>query len=533
MELPGKVETLLGWCSERGIVIDSRLTVQPDGNGGIGVFTGKAGIDPGETVVTIPKTAVLSARSCSLSPAITPAFSGSEAQLALSAALYTELLPGPESRWYGYLQSLPDTIDLPICWEAWMNGKTHPPEWFASDCEDIRDALNWLRGTEVERNLTGRGHGVTFPELHKYFQGVVKPLLKERASHDSDLNGFLRAYCLVSSRAFLVDSYHGLAMVPIADAFNHAQENHVHLESEYQVCSECGSLDECPHDRNDGEDMMDTGHTLLSSEGYEMVVNAPVPPFSEVYNTYGESLSNAELLCQHGFVLDANEHDSLTWTSDEVFNAVPGLSLSLREEINHTCTHLFADTEFMASFEETRCLLGGVVGESRSPYTINADGLVSVQLWILLLLASAHQTSQAPAALLDKEESRSALQSLYGLQVALENQVECLDDSGDGTKNYGNIGALLGCMDGRYVAVLKHSCELLVALCQTRKANTGQRGHGDEEEDLLAQLDALGPEKRRTRFALLLVINEKLILNSCEAAWKDLLTALEHAPHLE
>jgi hypothetical protein len=31
------------------------------------------------------------------------------------------------------------------------------------------------------------------------------------------LGGFFRAYSLVSSRAFLIDAYHGLAMVPIAD----------------------------------------------------------------------------------------------------------------------------------------------------------------------------------------------------------------------------------------------------------------------------------------------------------------------------
>ncbi|KAI0285909.1 hypothetical protein BGY98DRAFT_943997, partial [Russula aff. rugulosa BPL654] len=28
----------------------------------------------------------------------------------------------------------------------------------------------------------------------------------------------------------MVDGYHGLAMVPIADAFNHSQENSVHLQ---------------------------------------------------------------------------------------------------------------------------------------------------------------------------------------------------------------------------------------------------------------------------------------------------------------
>lgn len=33
------------------------------------------------------------------------------------------------------------------------------------------------------------------------------------------LQGFYHAYSLVSSRAFMVDAFHGLSMVPIADAY--------------------------------------------------------------------------------------------------------------------------------------------------------------------------------------------------------------------------------------------------------------------------------------------------------------------------
>jgi hypothetical protein len=36
--------------------------------------------------------------------------------------------------------------------------------------------------------------------------------------HGTSLSGFCHAYSLVSTRAFSVDAYHGLAMVPIADA---------------------------------------------------------------------------------------------------------------------------------------------------------------------------------------------------------------------------------------------------------------------------------------------------------------------------
>jgi hypothetical protein len=89
-----------------------------------------------------------------------------------------------------------------------------------------------------------------------FYREVAEPLLLRNVNlwhnNESDhptLLGFYRAFSLVSSRAFLVDAYHGLAMVPIADAyvihrlpagfptitvqtfrFNHVRENHVHLE---------------------------------------------------------------------------------------------------------------------------------------------------------------------------------------------------------------------------------------------------------------------------------------------------------------
>jgi SET domain-containing protein 6 len=86
-----------------------------------------------------------------------------------------------------------------------------------------------------------------------YFHCAEPLLLRHLVLHNSipsskpSLQGFYRAYSLVSSRAFLVDAYHGLSMVPVADAFvhlkfwpcpshgrlnsfNHEQDNHVHLQ---------------------------------------------------------------------------------------------------------------------------------------------------------------------------------------------------------------------------------------------------------------------------------------------------------------
>jgi len=53
--------------------------------------------------------------------------------------------------------------------------------------------------------------------VNAYFDNAAQPFLC-LLGLPSSLNDFYRAYSLVSSRAFLVDAYHGLSLVPVADA---------------------------------------------------------------------------------------------------------------------------------------------------------------------------------------------------------------------------------------------------------------------------------------------------------------------------
>ncbi|KAL4062471.1 hypothetical protein J3A83DRAFT_1819704 [Scleroderma citrinum] len=96
------------------------------------------------------------------------------------------------------------------------------------------------------------------------------------------------------------------------------------LQSDYDVCVECGSFAQCEHDR-EGEDQAmsrtsplsqrDPGATNRDEVDYlEMRTVRPVPPHSEVFNTYG-SLSNAALLTRYGFMLPENEFDTIRMVS--------------------------------------------------------------------------------------------------------------------------------------------------------------------------------------------------------------------------
>ena len=133
-------------------------------------------------------------------------------------------------------------MGLPLCWKSWTEGTGCPSHVTPEDLIDTEDALSWLKSTEAEKILLCDSirSGVSFvrilaslssvkwdidspilyqDRLRSYFESMVLPLVNMRIPGcDAALAGFIRAYCLVSSRAFLVDAFHGLAMVPIADA---------------------------------------------------------------------------------------------------------------------------------------------------------------------------------------------------------------------------------------------------------------------------------------------------------------------------
>ncbi|KAG0709169.1 hypothetical protein DFH29DRAFT_886846 [Suillus ampliporus] len=293
MSLP-RVEILLTWSNENGIQIDPGIQVLESRNHqeltdnmeasssrdrGISVYSLEDLIDRSCPLVLIPKTTILSTKSCFLSQDIgTSAPYGHGAHLALALALYGEILRGQDSRWFGYLQSLPrETVDIAIFWgvedvvdlrscvcssrgptissQSAIGDDVDTVEFTCSSAElpecapslqllDGKRARMWLSCTEAEKELDG-----LMDEIRQYYVSVVEPTLHaafgrpRQAKAERNVNvvvrsgiphldgcsnelnpvepslpGFCHAYSLVSSRAFFVDSYHGLSMVPIADA---------------------------------------------------------------------------------------------------------------------------------------------------------------------------------------------------------------------------------------------------------------------------------------------------------------------------
>lgn len=253
------------WCDSVGILVDHRLQLQDVVDdeleseiGGYALVANSA-IGAGELVAYIPEDCVLSRRTTSC------VWRG-EDELALALCVTYERQLGEASRFYSYLSSLP-SISLPFSWK------------------DTPESV-WLAGTEAERIVrraehawkNGTSAGFCLGRLKAYWDcehaaaGLKAHLWSE----------FVQAFSLVLSRAFVLNEFHwyapkltSLAMVPIADLFNHSVTHNVQVES----------------------DPKDTHGIIVRSVEH-------IDTGEEALNSYGD-LSNPELLCRYGFILDA------------------------------------------------------------------------------------------------------------------------------------------------------------------------------------------------------------------------------------
>ncbi|KAK9903332.1 hypothetical protein WJX75_003109 [Coccomyxa subellipsoidea] len=201
----------------------------------------------------------------------------------------------------------------------------------------------------------------------------------------------------VASRAFGVDSFHGMSMVPLADIFNHKAAI-VQLSDEYIIEPTCYEQDDSSEDDNSlasgpGENRPPPAVTRSSmlrlsggsidqyrleigicgatnsngEEVLEIIAASPVPKGQEVHNTYGE-LGNAELVVKYGFALRRNPFDVVLLDKGE-----------LVEEARHIvgdracrqrCRFLSRDSELLE--------------EDREPFEVLPDGCIGPSLLVAL-----------------------------------------------------------------------------------------------------------------------------------------------------
>lgn len=181
-----------------------------------------------------------------------------------------------------------------------------------------------------------------------------------------------------------------------------------------------------------------------------MVSNTDIPPHSEVFNTYGETLTNAQLLVQYGFILDVNENDHISWQYDNLVHSLDKIvTLSPTTPLGSsfpwsTIVQAFnpdilfiSDSELISNHNERSAI-----------FCINCEGKISWQLWLLI-------TCYNCARVVPVDETIALLPQIGRYLVAQETH--------DGDVPENNLIPLL----------VKATVSAVVALCQQRKACLG------------------------------------------------------------
>ncbi|KAM9964982.1 hypothetical protein ACTFIW_004779 [Dictyostelium discoideum] len=297
---------------------------------GLGVISLKE-LKVDDIVAKIPKSIILSIHTSSISNILEKY--KIENNIGTSIALIHEASLGEKSKWYGYISSLPRKVDVPILWDS-ESRKLLKGTAIEDVLNDDDILINQVYADVIESNLS-KNHPEIFGDKELY-----------------SIENFKIANSIISSRAFCVDSYHGDSLVPLADIFNHqTAREHVHIESNGDVCNKCGSIKTCKHRK-----VVTQHHTVNSTKGKRTHKVAGIPSSKkhihkgnccstttttktneedkdtiieeddehlyikvvkgveankEVYNTYGDH-DNAILLSKYGFLEMDNPCDRLS-----------------------------------------------------------------------------------------------------------------------------------------------------------------------------------------------------------------------------
>ncbi|OMJ22817.1 Ribosomal lysine N-methyltransferase 3 [Smittium culicis] len=244
---------------------DSYLENDDEFNQAIGfsVFA-RTNIPEDETIAQISKKAIISPKKGPLSNLLDPLNISGE--LALVVTVMYELSLLEDGPFWGYLQSLPYSSDIPLLWpepdqKYLIGSQVH--DFLVSDYKKLLLQHEFLKNHLFSKHPNYFHTRKTNPQIpslkpHKRsFQEMDASSTSPQPPHSIcpspaidfySFPEFVRVYSLITSRAFEVDAYLGICLVPFADLFNHKSAiEDVHVVSDTDVCLACGELVGCEH----------------------------------------------------------------------------------------------------------------------------------------------------------------------------------------------------------------------------------------------------------------------------------------------
>lgn len=259
-----KFAKFVEWLDRNTFWNSELLDIAPSALGGLGVFWKLRDQDDEDPLLLrIPKQTVLSPKNSYIFSLLVeyessnPEIDLTHGMHAVVIAFIYEMALGEMSPWHPYIETFDwQSQDLPIC--LWSDSEKNLLA--NTEC----DLVNMLDPSEL---IEFYDECVLFAKANSKHVSVPEILL-DAAGTEGKLQSFARCVQAVISRAFTVDKFFGLSLVPGADLFNHlspiikdgvpAGRENVHFvcEDDDDLCEDCGEVG-CEHGDEDEDALGD------------------------------------------------------------------------------------------------------------------------------------------------------------------------------------------------------------------------------------------------------------------------------------
>ncbi|CCE87346.1 Piso0_005895 [Millerozyma farinosa CBS 7064] len=270
-----QVHGILSWLENNAFWNSKALEVKRSDVAGLGVFL-KGSVQPGEVIFRIPKDNILSAKNGIIynmlhdhdeSNAESERVSISQGMFGLIITFIYEAASGQDSPWYDYIKSIEpeadqiDQGDIPVClWsekeKRFLDNTECGISGMLDNAELIEYYLECVRFAQSNKDL------VAIPDVLDIDlkKANAKTVLDRYKSQVLRFGQYVQA---VISRAFDIDDYHQIALVPGADLFNSVAPSQIVIdgdsivkgnenirficEGDGKICEICGQIG-CDHE---------------------------------------------------------------------------------------------------------------------------------------------------------------------------------------------------------------------------------------------------------------------------------------------
>lgn len=211
------MEPLCAWLRAGNIWYDPRLELvrtdadedmQGSSAPGTLAVIARACIRPGTVVARIPCVSLLCVPYCALFklPLCKKALKICKPSLRLALCVLYEQLLGSSSRFDKYLRHC-SPVSLPSTDGAWEDDSffAYTEAWHRLK----RRQHAYQEGLDYPGTCRVSWQRLTQMELHDFWQAWAQPILGQALTHTPRFDEFLSAFSIVSSRAFIIDLFHG------------------------------------------------------------------------------------------------------------------------------------------------------------------------------------------------------------------------------------------------------------------------------------------------------------------------------------